>query len=219
MRYLVSLSVLLVLLFPLGCGLFGGGDGGSSGEMELIEFGDELPAPDPGLDSGSAEVEFQTLQVDPRILEEIYFLYNFQVRVEGLQQVIRDLSSMLQYNGPGDIDLEWVADVHEVTRESDAYFRVLTSLDVPESQQNQYGYLYISLLETVQVSGFGSDRLLAAAVLVGPSGRSMVSMSGEEVDEFETLMRESAFFLRDAERRVDTRIQELGRVVSTLSLR
>ena len=103
--------------------------------------------------------------------------------------------------------------------ESDAFFKVLTSLEIPESQRRQYRYLHVGLLETVQVSGYGADRLLAAAVLVGPSGRSMVNMSGEEIDEFQTLMRESRFFLSDAENRVDRRITEVGRAVSGLSLR
>ena len=43
--------------------------------------------------------------------------------------------------------------MHEVTRESDDYFKVLTSLDVPGSQREQYEYLYIAMLEIVQVSG------------------------------------------------------------------
>ena len=74
-------------------------------------------------------------------------------------------------------------------------------------------------LRQCRCRGTAPDRLLAAAVLVGPSGRSMVNMSGEEIDEFQTLMRESRFFLSDAENRVDRRITEVGRAVSGLSLR
>ena len=217
-RLIVLLLVLtLVSISTLGCGLLGfGGDGdsGESLEMEMIQFADDLPTPEP--DAASAA---RTLMIDPDILVEIHFLYNFQVRLEGLRQVVRDLNSMLDYSGPGDIDLDWVAEVHEVTRESDDYFKVLTSLDVPGSQREQYEYLYIDMLEIVQVSGYGADRLLAAAVIVGPSGRSMLNLSGEEVDEFQTLMRESGFSLSDAERLVDRRITEAGRAISGLGLR
>ena len=219
-RLIVLLLVLtLVSISTLGCGLLGfGGDGGSDGslDMEMIQFADDLPTPEPE-DAAAAAV--RSLRIDPDILVEINFLYNFQVRLEGLRQVVRDLNSMLDYSGPGDIDLDWVAEVHEVTRESDDYFKVLTSLDVPGSQREQYEYLYISMLEIVQVSGYGADRLLAAAVIVGPSGRSMLNLSGEEVDEFQTLMRESEFFLSDAERLVDRRITEAGRAISGLGLR
>ena len=159
------------------------------------------------------------LSIDPNILVEIHFLYNFQVRLEGLRQMVRDLNSMLDYSGPGDIDLDWVAEVHEVTRESDDFFKVLTSLDVPVSQRAQYQYLYIGMLESIKVAGYGADRLLAAAVIVGPSGRSMLNMSEEEIDAFQTLMRESGFFLSDAERLVDRRVTEVGRAVSGLRLR
>ena len=220
-RLIALLLVLtLVSISTLGCGLLGfGGDGDSEGslDMEMIQFADDLPTPEP--DAASAAAAARTLMIDPDILVEIHFLYNFQVRLEGLRQVVRDLNSMLDYSGPGDIDLDWVAEVHEVTRESDDYFKVLTSLDVPGSQREQYEYLYISMLEIVQVSGYGADRLLAAAVIVGPSGRSMLNLSGEEVDEFQTLMRESGFFLSDAERLVDRRITEAGRAISGLGLR
>ena len=217
-RLIALLLVLtLVSISTLGCGLLGFGGDGDSGEsldMEMIQFADDLPTPEP-----DAAAAARSLIVDPDILVEIHFLYNFQVRLEGLRQVVRDLNSMLDYSGPGDIDLDWVAEVHEVTRESDDYFKVLTSLDVPGSQRKQYEYLYIDMLEVVQVSGYGADRLLAAAVIVGPSGRSMLNLSGEEVDEFQTLMRESEFFLSDAERLVDRRITEAGRAISGLGLR
>ena len=215
---LVALLLVLALvsISTLGCGLLGfGGDGDSedSLELDMIQFSDDVPIPEPEEEVALA------LSIDPNILVEIHFLYNFQVRLEGLRQVVRDLHSMLDYSGPGDIDLDWVAEVHEVTRESDDYFKVLTSLDVPVSQRAQYQYLYIGMLESIKVSGYGADRLLAAAVIVGPSGRSMLNMSEEEIDVFQTLMRESRFFLSDAERLVDRRVTEVGRSVSGLRLR
>ena len=215
---LVALLLVLALvsISSLGCGLLGfGGDDDSEEflELDVIQFADDLPTLEP------EEEVARALSIDPDILEEIRFLYNLQVRLEGLRQVVRDLHSMLDYSGPGDIDLDWVAEVHEVTRESDDYFQVLTSLEVPASQREQYQYLYIAMLESVQVLGYGADRLLAAAVLVGPSGRSMLNMSGEEVDAFQTLMRESQFFLSDAEALVDRRITEVGRAISGLRLR
>ena len=210
--------LLLFLSVSLGgCGMLGfGGEDGDSGdpeEMDLIDFGDEgEPTPVP-------EEVVRVLHVDPNVLEEIHFLYNFQVRLEGLREVIRDLISAAEYSGPGDVDLDWVADVHEVTRESDSYFGVLTSMDVPENQRRQYEYLYIGMLETVQVAGYGADRLLASAVVVGPTGRSMLNMSGEEIDEFQTLMRESKFFLADSEGRVNGSIKEVGQAVGGLRVR
>ena len=215
---LVALFLVLALfsISTLGCGLLGfGGDGDSedSLEMDVIQFSDDVPTPEPEEEVALA------LSIDPNILVEIHFLYNFQVRLEGLRQMVRDLHSMLDYSGPGDIDLDWVAEVHEVTRESDDYFKVLTSLDVPVSQRAQYQYLYIAMLESIKVSGYGADRLLAAAVIVGPSGRSMLNMSEEEIDAFQTLMRESRFFLSDAEKLVDLRVTETGRAISGLRLR
>ena len=219
---LVALLLVLALfsISTLGCGLLGfGGDGDSedSLEMDVIQFADDLPEPEQ--EEAAKEEVARALSIDPDILVEIHFLYNFQVRLEGLRQMVRDLNSMLDYSGPGDIDLDWVAEVHEVTRESDDYFKVLTSLDVPVSQRAQYQYLYIGMLESIKVSGYGADRLLAAAVIVGPSGRSMLNMSEEEIDAFQTLMRESRFFLSDAERLIDRRVTEVGRAVSGLRLR
>lgn len=210
------LMVLSVSLSLLGCGMlgFGGDEEGGDGEsMELIDFGDDLPTPEP------EEVVAQALSVDPESLVEIGFLHGFQVRLERLQRMVRDLESSTDYSSPSDVDLEWVADVHEVTREADEFFVELTSMSIPESQRVQYEYLYVGMLEAVQIAGFGSDRLLASAVLVGPSGRSLLNMSPAEADRFDALVREAKFFLRDAERRVEDEIGDVGDAVSALRVR
>lgn len=154
------------------------------------------------------------------VFAEIRFLYNFQVRLERLQRMVRDLNGTLEPSGGrGGYDLEWVIAVHEVTRESDDLFRTLTSLRLPESQREQYEYLYVGMLEVVQVAGYGSDRLLAAAVLVGPSGRTAQQLGAEDADRFHTLLREARFFLSDATGRIDREVEEVGRSVGGLSLR
>ena len=179
LRPFLPLAVLpVLLLLTLGCGLLPGGDA-EAGELGLIDFGDDPEftdesAPPPSLE----EAVDRALYIDPLVLIEIRFLFNFQVRLERLRRVVRDLNGVLEYSAPADVDLDWVVEVHEVTRESDDYFLALTSMELPDSQRDQYGYLHIGTLEVVQVAALGSDRLLAAAVLVGPSGRSLLNMSG-----------------------------------------
>ena len=214
--FVLMLLVLLVPLSLMGCGLLGfGGDNGEpdSNSMEVIDFGDDLPTPEPEVAVARA------LSVDPESLIEIGFLYEFQVRLERLSRMIRDLDSSNDYSSPSDVNLEWVADIHEVTREADDLFRELTSMEIPESQRVRYEYLYLGMLETVQISAFGSDRLLASAVLVGPSGRSLINMDSIEVDKFDALVRESKFFLRDAESRVDREIDQVRDAVASLRVR
>ena len=190
------LVILTVLSLSLGCGILPGFGGDSEdGDLGMIEFDD-----DGEVVLEPEEIIARALSIDPEVLIEIRFLYYFQVRLERLRQVIRDLNSAVEHSGPVDVDLDWVIEVHEATRESDDFFRVLTSLEVPESQREQYEYLHIGMLETIQVAAYGADRLLAASVVVGPSGRSMLNMDIEEIDRFETLLREARFFLSDAAR-------------------
>ena len=75
---------------------------------------------------------------------------------------------MLEYSNPGDVDLDWVIAVHALTEESEVFFDEVTGLRVPESQRENHEHIFIGLLEAVQVAGYGLDRLLAAAILVGP---------------------------------------------------
>ena len=221
-----ALTVLLACVpFLVGCGLFSsvGADSGSDPDglpprMEIIQFDDDVPPDLQVVDASSLE-EGRSLVVDPEVLVQVRFLYNLQVRLEGLRRIIRDLSSVLDHDGPGEINLDWVAEVHEVTREADEYFRVLTSLQVPESQMERYGVIYLDILDVVQLASYGSDRVLAAAVLVGPSGRSLLNMPVREVDEFNTLVRESGFFLEEAEDRVEDGITGVGRAIGRVSLR
>ncbi len=218
--FLPLLFLLLALsLLTLGCGMLGFGGSESSDEMTLIDFGDEVPPDDPGAPAAEDTQQAVSLRVDPLVLEEIRFLYGFQVRLERLRGTIRDLITSTEYSGPQEVDLDWVANVHQVTRESDELFRLLTSMEIPEAQRQQYAYLYEGMLQTIQITGYGSDRLLAAAVLVGPSGRSLLNMTGEESDNFEALVRESRFFLADAEGRINRWNDEAGQAVGGLGLR
>ncbi len=203
------------LLLSLGCGFIPGlGGDAAAEEIGLIDFGnDDLPTPVP------EEVVARALSIDPFVLVEIRFLYQFQVRLERLRRVIRDLNAAADHSDAAGIDLDWVIEVHDVTRESDAFFEHLTSVRVPESLREEYEYLHVGMLEVIQVAGYGSDRLLAASVVVGPSGRSLSSMEADETDSFETLMREARFFLMGSESRIDHQVDEVGRAVNGLELR
>ena len=205
LRPVVLFLVFLTVSFLfLGCGLLGGGDSEPS-DMGLIEFGDDVAGDELRNMLESQEGVDQFLFIAPEVLIEIHFLHSFQVRLERLRGTIKDLNAAAETSGPVDVDLDWVIEVHEVTRESDDLFQVLTSMEIPESQRDQYRHLRLGMLEAIQVAGYGADRLLAASVVVGPSGRSMLNMSDDESDQFQVLIREARFFLSDAQGRVEGR--------------
>ena len=208
--------VVLVLLFGMflgtGCGLLGGGEGGD-GEIGLLEF--DAPPPTVELDV----VVQRALSFDQRVIVEIQFLYGYQVRMETFQRINRDLLSLLDYSNPADVDLDWVIAVHTATEETEVFFNEVTGLRVPESQREQYEYIFIGMLEAVQVAGYGLDRLLAAAVLVGPNGRSLLSMSRQESEQFDVLMREAGFYLGDSEKLITRQMSDVGRAVGEVRIR
>ena len=202
----------LLLLMTSGCGFFGVG-GGGDGDFQLLEFEPDPPTPVPEKVVGLA------LSINPEILVEVEFLYAHKVHMETLRRINRDLLGLLDYSSPGDVGLDWVIEVHEVTKEMDDFFLLTTSLRVPESQRDQYEYLFVSMLEGVQTMGLGADRLLAASLHLGPSGRTLVNMSEVEQDKFEALILEAEFFLTDSEERIADHMVDLSRVISSMRIR
>ena len=91
-------ALVAVLLLSLGCGFIPGLGGGEAEaeEIGLIDFGeDDMPTPAPD------EVVARALSVDPLVLVEIRFLYQFQVRLERLRRIVRDPQCCRGPFGPG----------------------------------------------------------------------------------------------------------------------
>ena len=216
---LAACLFLFCLVATLGCG----GAEGSGEEFPLIEFEGDDPAvvgAAAAVGAGAAsEVVHRGLSLRPEAMEEVAFLYQVQVRFETVQRLNRELESLLDEADSGSVGLEWVIDVHRTTEETDAYFRLLTGLAVPEPLREQYGDLFLGMLDAVQVSAAGLDRLLAAALKVGPGGRTLAVMNQAELDEFEGLVRESRFYVNDADGLLDDRLKDLGKLVGRLRLR
>ena len=205
-------GALLVLM--VGCS-FGGGSGE---EFEMMSFEDEGEA---GV-SGDAALEqpmVHDVSVRPLVLEELNYLLGHQAWLESLRQLNRDMVRMIEESGEGEAGLPWVVDVHEVTRESDDVFALVLSVEIPDTQAPVHFELYLSALQTVQVMAYGSDRLLASALVVGPSGRLVSDLGVEDEVRFKTFSREAAFFLRDAERLLDDDFDRVLDAISRVGLR
>ena len=214
MLFRLGLLVLLVFLaLPAGCGLFEGEE-----DFELMVFEEDLGEGSGG-QGAAAFTEVVAFGVDPEILVEVKFLYGHQVRLERLQRVIRDLMALAEYENASEVDLEWVAEVHGVTEESEYFFDAVLGMRVPQGLMVAYNTLLVGALETVEMTQFGSDRLLAAAVKVGPNGRGLLTMPEDEADEFHTFIRETRFYLRDSERLIEKEMDSVGDAIAGVRLR
>ena len=207
--FALSVAILLGALMS-GC-LFSSSAVGDE-EIGLIDFGED-PTPEP------LSVVTGRVGIPPEILIEVNFLYSLQVAWEGLREVNRDLQGLLDYGSPAGVGVEWVVGVHEESYEADRLFQRLTSMGVPPSQRGQYEESYLDLLEAVRVTAFGGDRVLAAALRVGPTGRTLVTMPDVERGEFLVLTRESSFYLKDAEKLIERGLERVGDAISEVGLR
>ena len=204
-------AVLLLCASLLACG--GGGDSGSGDEIALLDFGaDPTPVP--------VAERIANVGVDGVALEELSYLYEYQIGLEGLQQLNRDLDHVLKPDkGDDDVGLDWVVDVHKLVNRADHLYEVILSRNIPDRQKEAYPSYFIAELEIVQLMAFGRDRLMAAAIILGPSGRTVDSLSVPEQRDFDRLLRESGYFLRQSEQMLDRQIKVTSTALSGVRLK
>ena len=209
-RILLTCSVLMLL--GAGCGLFGGGE--DTLEFEVIEFEESEPTPTPPV-----EAVVDSVGLDPATLLKLKYLYGHQVRLGTLRRVGRDLQGLLEYDDESDIGLDWVIEVHAVSQESDYLHERVKESGIPESQRDQYEYLFVGLLEVMDVVSFGSLRLLEAATVIGPDGRSLDTLDAGKREKFLTLLKEAGYFLGEGEEMVKEESLQVSSAIGRVGLR
>ena len=210
LRYFFLMLAVITSLFAGAC-LFGGG---GEEEFELLEFEEVPPSPTSPVAQVVAEIG-----LDPAVVVQLRFLYGHQVRVGGLRRMGQDLRRLADYESPAAVDLSWVIEVHAVTEEMDNFAERAASAGIPESQRKQYQYLFVDLLEAIDVVGYGSLRLLEAATVIGPSGRSLETLEPADKERFLTLMGEASYFLTEGEELVDEASKDVGAAIGRVGLR
>ena len=213
LRTLIAVCVVTFLL-AVACG------GGGEDDFGLMTFDGE---PADGSSEGAAG-SFEAprpsdVAVSGLVLEEVNYLFSHQVWLESLQQLNRDMMTSLELDTEGSPGLDWVIEAHQLTRDADELYAFVLASDIPEAQRPTHFSLRLEGLRVVQVMAYGSDRLLAAALVIGPTGRVAADLSPGEYTRFQTYVREARFFLRDAERLLEDDIEELGGVISAVNLR
>lgn len=211
MRKLLVVPLFLLVLAS-GCG------DSLPGEIPLLDFGDEEDVFEYEVsENDSSEAAYVPMPAELPLAVNYVFTHGSLLRV--LRQANQDLLSLLEYSSDAAIDLQWVVDVHEATAEAEQVFQLILGSRVPATHRAEYQPLHYSLLEIMEVTSFGSDRLLAASVLVGPSGRTLLNMSIEERAEFESLLSQAEFYLSASDGYLDEERERLSKVASRIALR
>ena len=210
--FLLAAAVLLVLM-SAGCGLLGGG-GEEEVEFTVIEFEETEPTPTPPV----AEV-VKTVGVDKATLVKLRYLYSHQVKLESLRRIIRDLENLGNYGDESKVGLGWVIEVHKVTQDSDDFQERVKAAGIPESQRGQYEYLFVGLLEVMDIIGYASLRLLEGATLIGPDGRMLDTLEPGERERFVTMVREARYFLGEGDGMMKNQIKVANSAISRVGLR
>ena len=139
--------------------------------------------------------------------------------VETESGLLDELDGLLEDTSPAEVDLEWVIEVHEATRAADSLFVEIIDHDVPDYLEDDYGHMYLALLDIVKFLGVSVDRALAAGLEVGPSGRSLLAMTPEERARFRVLIMESRYYLAASKELLDEQVQQVGSVAGQMTFR
>ena len=188
---------LCLLAAVLGCG--GGAE--AADDIEEIRFVDE-PTAVPASVGGEVDVIGQFLQETVLLLPDMEYLDTQSFYLSELQEVARDITSHIEDGRDGDVGLEWVVAVHRTVLQWDALQAVLGGQEVSGEHRQRYSAIYVGMVESYYRIAFGADRLLGAAVILGPSGRTNQEMSLEEERRFRVLLNQASYFAQIADEKV-----------------
>lgn len=213
----LGILAALIALVWVGFAFFFGGEA----ELGLIDFGDE-PADEYDY-SSSSSTEASELdafyEIPDELLIEVDYMFAHQIYLRVLGQLNQDLLTLTSYKAESEVDLDWVIEVHAATLEAEDTFALLADVPLPGNNREFYLGYKLGMLESLQISAEGATRLLAASILLGPSGRSLPNLSVDERVEFDSLLEQSAFYLNQADDFISEEQEHVSQAVSTISLR
>ena len=108
----------------------------------------------------------------------------------------RDIEGLVDTGRTNESGLDWVVAVHDMHRSSEELRFRAYAYEVNEVLVLDYVDFHASFLEGVQVFSQSADRLLQAAIVLGPSGRSVNDLSADVRSDYNSLVSEGGFSFR-----------------------
>lgn len=212
-RSLVAFA-LLALLAAVGCG--------EEDPAAGLDFTAALAAvEEEEAQGGASEVAydpFSRLTGHHERLLRISYTHDLMTLVREVTRGSRDIERLVDDSAP-DSGLDWVVRVHDMHRASEELRIRAYGYQLDEALVLDYVDFHASFLEGVQVFAQSADRLLQAAIILGPSGRVVSDMPAEQQAEFMSLVGEAGFFYQDTEV-LNTRAgEDLRELIGELHLR
>lgn len=214
------LLLLAFLAVPLACG-GGDEDGEDLSEGLVFNFDDTDESADGAGDEGPVEAPnpFARLTYDDGLHGRVAYVYDVQAFVAEMEQSRRDMIRLLERAQEAGGSVEWVAQVHDAHRVSED-FRIRTyNYVLSEELAEEYVDFHAAFLEAVQLYSHGADRMLQAAIVVGPGGRNVGDLLPAERTDFQSLLSEGGFYLADAEVLTTRTRDDLKELVKYLRVR
>ena len=219
-RPATALSLALAALLLLVAAACGGGDDPLEG-LEFV-FDDEETADGA---AGTAEAAptvvspYARLYADDWRHSRVAYVYDMQAMAMDMEHSLRSMVRMLESGRDGDGSLDWVVQVHDLHRNSEELRLRAYNFALDEDLVEDYVEFHASFLEAVQIYALGADRMLEAAILLGPTGRTVGDLTASERAEFVSLLGEGVFYMQGAEVMVSRSRDDIKEIIKYLRVR
>lgn len=221
MRSRASLMVPVWLLalcaavawFGLACG-----GGGEDGDL-VFDFSDLEDEPQAQSGPRPTRDPFARLSQRPKREMRLDYLHDIWAMLRQLETSRRSMFRHVEDAQSERVKLNWVVDAHNLHRRSEEFRIRAYSYPVPERLAGDYLDFHVAFLEAVQMYSHSADRLLAAAIVIGPSGRGSSDLLPAETAQYVSLLGESAYYSLDTEVLTSRLQDDLKEIFKSLRVR
>ena len=192
----------------------------SCGGEEPFEFDfDDLP-PEEEVDTGPPPTldPFRRLTGQELRLVRLDYLHDVGAMLAQIERSRRQIILLVD-DAAEPVSTDWVVDVHTAHRTSEEMRLRFYSFPLPADLAEDYVTFHAGFLETVQMYSYAADRLVAAAITLGPTGRVSTDMDASQESEFRSLLAEANYYLLDTEILLSRAEDDLKLILKDLRVR
>ena len=220
MRLFWALLVSAFLLIFAACG-----DDDPSAGLDFESFLEDASSVEGAVAEGDALIDsvvpnpYSRLDGHHERLVRVSYVHDMLTLVREITTANRDIENLVDTGRTSEAGLDWVVAVHDMHRASEELRFRAYAYEVNEVLVLDYVDFHASFLEGVQVFSRSADRLLQAAIVLGPSGRSVNDLPADVRSDYNSLVSEGGFFSQDTEVLLTRSSEDLQALVQELRLR